>query len=307
MSRDESGRLFSKVAKFVRNPLKDRSAPDAGDSAAPTDGHDREMLKEMVEQRQRNDVVRRREFEMLRKVRLAEAASEVDAACAPSSSSPDVSDRSGGQSLTLRKIDDVEDQMSRQWEESGALSTDVPVHADAMSARRFHAYADTQPGVLPLPSVDKSLPSQPVAALFSLSGNGWTCPPHLTREGLGELTRVLGAAGPEWELDWRALTSIDSTAVAPLNMLFVHWAGISVHLKFAGEAVLLSVLAAATPVNDRNTAVVWWELRMNVLRTMHKPDSFELAALHYCLTYEVSPTLWKEPHCRYVSFDESKD
>src|SRR6478735_8193762 len=85
MPKEESGRLFSKVAKFVRNPLKDWSELDAPASASTSDSslpaqqtYSREMLKEMIERRQRNDFVRRREFDMLRKLRQREAAGARD-------------------------------------------------------------------------------------------------------------------------------------------------------------------------------------------------------------------------------------
>ena len=50
MPKEESGRLFSKVAKFVRNPLKDWSELNAtADSTLPDQAYSREMLKEMIE------------------------------------------------------------------------------------------------------------------------------------------------------------------------------------------------------------------------------------------------------------------
>ena len=62
MPKEESGRLFSKVAKFVRNPLKDWSELDApsstSDSSLPEQTYSREMLKEMIERRQRNEIGR---------------------------------------------------------------------------------------------------------------------------------------------------------------------------------------------------------------------------------------------------------
>src|SRR4051794_25793776 len=88
MAKEESGRLFSKVAKFVRNPLKDWSELDAQDSSDPAAreaGYSREALKQMIERRQRNDFVRRREFDMLRKLRQREAAGGRDPAATPSS------------------------------------------------------------------------------------------------------------------------------------------------------------------------------------------------------------------------------
>ncbi|RYY48542.1 MAG: STAS domain-containing protein, partial [Comamonadaceae bacterium] len=43
----------------------------------------------------------------------------------------------------------------------------------------------------------------------------------------------------------------------------------------------------------------WWRLRMEVLRVMHRPDEFELVALDYCVTYEVSPPSWDSARCEF--------
>jgi hypothetical protein len=120
MAKEESGRLFSKVAKFVRNPLKDWSeldAPSASDSSLPDQTYSREMLKEMIERRQRNDFVRRREFDMLRKLRQREAAAHAfDPTVTPSSFNVNSSsEKPEGRALTLKKIDEIEQQMSQQW------------------------------------------------------------------------------------------------------------------------------------------------------------------------------------------------
>ena len=431
MARDESRHLFSKVAKFVRHPLRDWSALHVQESGAPVDAYSRDMLKAMIEQRQRNDFVRRREFGMLRKLRQREAAGGSDATSLTSSFNMSSSGRSEGRALTLKKIDEIEEQMSQQWWKSKTPRaspidtqdiTDFHVNTDMMTTLRARAYADTVLTGAPPTAIDGSmlssfgpaetvpatlataggtpasrllfdasieeaaicfargddagsetvllqtiLPGSPGAdhedcwhALFdlyratgdvekfervrlryvqrfgrlgpswvslrllareallvaarpravappalSLPCDGWTCSAHLTREGLGELMRVLGAAGPVWVLDWRALISIDATAIAPLKTLFVHWSSTAVQLRFSGGATLLAVLAAATPTSDRATAVVWWELRMSVLRAMHDPDSFEFVALNYCLTYEVSPSPWEDPHCNFMSLESS--
>ena len=431
MARDESHHLFSKVANFVRHPLRDWSALNAQESVAPVDAYSRDMLKAMIERRQRNDFVRRREFGMLRKLRQREAAGVGDSTSLASSFSMSSSGRSAGRALTLKKIDEIEEQMSQQWWK-GKVSrarpvdtqnaTDFHVNTDMMTTLRARAYADTVLSGAPPTAIDGSMlslfgpaetapatlaaavgtsaprllvdasieeaaicfargddagsetvllqtilpgspgadhedcwhalfdlyratgdvekfervrlryvqrfgrlgpswvslrllareallvaarPSAAAPAALPLPGNGWTCSAHLTREGLGELMRVLGAAGPVWVLDWRALTSIDATAVAPLKTLFVHWSSTAVQLRFSGGATLLAVLAAATPTGDRATAVVWWELRMSVLRAMHDPDNFEFVALNYCLTYEVSPPPWEDPHCNFMSLESS--
>jgi len=430
MPKEESGRLFSKVAKFVRNPLKDWSELDApaaastSDSSLPAQTYSREMLKEMIERRQRNDFVRRREFDMLRKLRQREAAAHAfEATVTPSSFNLNSSSEgSDGRALTLKKIDEIEQQMSQQWwkgrgpngetlvnppPDAGA-ETLPPVHTDEllaepaghlpvpaaaeagsspaaaaggvplMSSRLAHDGAleeavirfahgdDTGAEAILLQALaSESAPAtedghdNPAAerddsrwrALFDLyraTGDAakfaaarmryaqrmrrmgpdwvsleelarsvkavtaseeaaeaaaeggaahadWTCPARLAREGLMELTRALSKAGAVWTLDWRGLHAIEPEAAAPLRVLFAHWAGSPVQLRFMGTAQLLAVLSEAAPNNERGTDDVWWQLHLAALRMMHLPDDFELVALNYCITYEVSPPAWQDP------------
>jgi len=44
-------------------------------------------------------------------------------------------------------------------------------------------------------------------------------------------------------------------------------------------------------------APLCWQLRMDALRIMRLQDAFELVALDYCVTFEVSPPSWQEPRC----------
>ncbi|MGJ7566500.1 STAS domain-containing protein [Variovorax sp. GB1R11] len=437
MAKEESGRLFSKVAKFVRNPLKDWSeldAPAASDSSLPDQTYSREMLKEMIERRQRNDFVRRREFDMLRKLRQREAASHAsDATVTPSSFNVNSSsEKLEGRALTLKKIDEIEEQMSQQWwkgrgpngeplvrppPDAGA-ETLPPVHADepageelrrpAAAAAPMAQSAVPPPAAQPQVDAQVSVPAEmpltsshlahdgaleeavirfahgddtgaeaillqalasdsappgeadhgPAAeldddrwrALFDLyratgdaakfaaarmryaqrmrrmgpdwvsledlarsvkavtaseeaaeaSAEGgahadWASPARLARDGLVELTRALSKAGSVWTLDWRGLAGIEIEAAAPLRVLFNHWADSPVQLRFMGSPQLLAVLSEAAPNNQRGTDDVWWQLHLAALRLMHLPDDFELVALNYCITYEVSPPSWQDP------------
>lgn len=421
MGKEDSGRLLSKVAKFVRNPLKDWSELDAQESVPADNGYSREMLKEMIERRQRNDFVRRREFDMLRKLRQREAAGGTpEGAAAVSSFNLSTSGKSEGRALTLKKIDEIEEQMSQQWWKGRGQGGDVPGAATAPAApeaaptseeaqadRRARAYADTEPGVSPpaqhaaaamamgpregghptsledaairfaqsddagaeVVLLQMTAPDSPQGehnevwralldfyratgdaekfgaastryaqrlkrpgpewvSLRSLardaqagfdalpaeqasspapehrSSADWRCPALLMREGLAELTRALAAAGPVWHMDWRALTAIDHDAAAPLRALFNHWADSPVQLRFTGAQQLLGVLEKAAPTGDKNVDVVWWQLRMAVLRCVHEPDAYELAALNYCITFEVSPPSWIDPRGSYAALDE---
>lgn len=402
MAKEDSGRLLSKVAKFVRNPLKDWSELDADESSTLENGYSREMLKEMIERRQRNDFVRRREFDMLRKLRQREAAGGRDPAATPSSFNvSSTSGKSEGRALTLKKIDEIEEQMSQQWwkgRDPRAATAAGGASADGshMAEQHARAYADTVPGVpqggvqglqVQLPAHDGSIeeaairyahgddagaeaillqalaPDSPTAEqddtwrtlldLYRAIGDAekfvaastryaqrmkqaapewmsfralansarastagplepppvaasdadWASPPRLSRQGLIGLTRALGAAGPSWRLDWSALDAIEPDAAGPLRALFTHWADSTVQLRFRAADRLLLVLAEATPANDRGVDAVWWQLHMAALRMMHRADEFELLALNYCITYEVSPPPWEDPKGNYGSLD----
>ncbi|WP_213952935.1 MULTISPECIES: STAS domain-containing protein [unclassified Variovorax] len=403
MAKEEPGRLLSKVAKFVRNPLKDWAELDEQDAGSSDTGYSREMLKEMIERRQRNDFVRRREFDMLRKLRQREASGSREAT--PSSFSiSSTTGKTAGRALTLKKIDEIEEQMSQQWWKNRQQgSNGEPMTPAAMAAQQARAYADTEPGQAPPvagdaasgeshlprpPGIDSGLeeaairfahgddpgaeaillqtlaPEAPqadnveiwralldfyratgdfdkfsqtsmryaqrfkkpgpewislralarevqVAGAAELDSRGaggpdgadWSCPEQLTRGGLAGLTQALSGAGPVWTLEWHNLAGIHAEAAGPLRALMEHWAASPVQLRFAGAEQLLAVLAAATPTNNRNTEPVWWQLRMAILRVMNDVDGFELTALNYCITYEVSPPPWEDPAGSYAAAD----
>jgi hypothetical protein len=115
MSKDKDpgaggGGLLSRVVRFVKSPTThwsdlDRSDGDAGDSES------RLALKEMIERKRRNDFVRNREFDMLRKIRQRGAVRDEDAAGLPGSPPA----HTGERVRTLRKIDEIESQMSGRW------------------------------------------------------------------------------------------------------------------------------------------------------------------------------------------------
>jgi ABC-type transporter Mla MlaB component len=55
-----------------------------------------------------------------------------------------------------------------------------------------------------------------------------------------------------------------------------------------------------------------WKLRLDLLRLMMLQDDYELTALDFCVTYEVSPPPWRDPVCHHLfkpqlSDDETTD
>ncbi|MDA8444451.1 STAS domain-containing protein [Paracidovorax valerianellae] len=450
MSKEEtSPGLLSKMVRFVRNPTVNWTDLDSIDADRESQ-YSKQMLKEMIERKRRNDFVRRREFDQLRKLRKREALQgqrTEDPTARPSffqSSMASPDDRA----VTLKKIDEIEAQMSQQWWKS--KNTAAPSELGDMgspeskSAADARAFAPTAPASLtgalsaptavqplftgesllpgasseggaivppaqqPVPSAHASaLPAAPAvapepeefvhepdleeaairfangdhagaesgllevlaqheqddpqqqleiwmtlfdlyraigeherfdalaidyAARFSRSAPlwfsmpellglqvqaapaatglaqrefSWNAPAALAAQSVVALQASLARAAPPWTLTWSRLATIDEAAVPLLANLFTQWAEQEVQLSFFGVDALNAMLESRTQSGDSDTSPEWWRLRMAALRLMGRPDEFELVALDYCVTYEVSPPSWVSPRCSYSSDDGS--
>lgn len=433
--------LLSKVVRFVRNPTVNWTDLDSIEADRESQ-YSKQMLKEMIERKRRNDFVRRREFDQLRKLRARDALSGQrveDPAARPSffqSSLTSPDDRAG----TIKKIDEIEAQMSMQWWKSkhNAEAPTEPMGLNAPqtggtsqgeSSAGGTAFAPTAPLSL---SADLGAPAAPlfaddsmaIAAFGSATGarpaggapstvraasaaapelerfvhepdleeaairfaNGdhegaeaglqevlaqhgndapeplfeiwmtlfdlyratgqqdqfdalaidfaarfdrsaplwfsmpaqlgmvaepaadvaparrdfaWNAPPRLTLQTVAALQAALGRAASPWTLTWSRLTDIDEAAVPALATEFERWAEQKGQVVFVGTDCLQAVLEAHTQSGDRAQSPDWWRLRMAALRLMGRPDEFEMVALDYCVTYEVSPPSWQSPRCAY--------
>lgn len=489
MSKDENAGLLSKVVKFVRNPTTNWADLDQQEVDRES-SYSKQMLKEMIERKRRNDFVRKREFDMLRKMRRSEVMAGQDPAARPSFFQSSMPSKPDDRATTLKKIDEIEAQMSMQWwktkhgdsasSRSGSstnfpMSSHVPPEAigrSDTSPMRSNAYTKTEPQPLaadpektapgeiepmlgsvapesrsPSASLSPAEPApsqapQPAAVgaargatpitrpaevgmfsavtpqagpstepggttgfsaskLFAIDveefahdpeleeasirfANGddegaevglmevlgpqgsridhdetwltlfdlyratgqqerfetaaidfagrfgrsapqwysvpeavgrmhapapadgaaqplanWTSPATFGTQTLAAMSVALAKASAPWRLNWAKLNSIDEAAVEGLTRLFTQWAGQTVQLRFMGADSFEKVLKNATPSGDKGANPAWWKLRMEVLRVMHRPDEFELVALDYCVTYEVSPPSWDSARCEY--------
>src|SRR4051812_46096853 len=114
-SKEESAPgLLSKVVKFVKNPTTNWADLDAQESDRES-SYSKQMLKEMIERKRRNDFVRKREFDMLRKMRRSEVMAGQDPATRPSFFQSSMPSKPDDRATTLKKIDEIEAQMSMQW------------------------------------------------------------------------------------------------------------------------------------------------------------------------------------------------
>ena len=106
--------LLSKMVKFVRNTATswtelDNKVTDRDEVASKL------LLKEMIERKRRNDFVRKRELDMLRKTRKREAIVGQDPGGRPSFFHSSLPSKPDDRAKTIKKIDEIEAQMSMQW------------------------------------------------------------------------------------------------------------------------------------------------------------------------------------------------
>jgi ABC-type transporter Mla MlaB component len=468
MAKEETASgLLSKMVKFVRNPATSWTDLDAA-SADRDEAISKQLLKEMIERKRQNDFVRKREFEMLRKMRKREAIVGLgqDEGGRPSFFQSSLPSRPDDRASTIKKIDEIEAQMSMQWwktknnpsidpsisafpssrahdrgevtlpplqdgELPSAYRATVPaglqsaaskiapslqaqarfpIEATALSmalaasssgkaihriseSGNFPSGRDSGPSTFS-PSKISAVDAQEIVAhdaeleeaairfangddegaeaglleilapgaaraghvetwltLFDLyratgeqekfeaaalqfverfersapqwfsmpelvkllarpaskSAQGpaadWICPSTLGLQTVAALTAVMVRAPQPWRLDWSNLKTIEPAAVEALSKVFNGWGSRIVELHFVGAGQLQKVLQQATPSGNRDADQHGWQLRMQALRVMHRSDDFELAALDFCVTYEVSPPAWESARCKYRSID----
>ena len=128
----------------------------------------------------------------------------------------------------------------------------------------------------------------------------WASPPALDLPAVVALRGCLSSAVEPWRMDWRELAAIAPDAGKALADLVAAWCLKPVKLTFTGADVLDKLLRQYTPQGEKQVDLFWWQLRLDVFRILRMQDEFELAALDYCVTYEVSPPPWQDARCDYV-------
>lgn len=457
MAKDDSGGFLSKVVKFVRHPTTSWADLDTREVDRESE-YSKAALKEMIERKRRNDFVRKREFDMLRKIRSREGTPGEAQGVRPSFFQSSLPSRPDDRAMTLKKIDEIEAQMSMQWwktkgpdsavstggnpgasmqdrltsqqradlptEPAGlqsprvtsrplprmetqpattvpmALSGATPTAPDKLqgasvktglvmpvgdggapsaqgssfSASRFYALevqevaqdpeveeaairfangddAGAEQGLMDM-IIDGSPKADDMAswltifdfyratgqvapyesravdfttrfhrsppqwydmpgAVAAMTGKEasdvasanvrahWVSEVELDAYSVGTLQNVLQRAASPWVIDWSPLRSLDQKAARALLGIFTLWGDQPVELRFIGAHALRDCLRDMTPAGRRDVEQLWWELRMAALRVMNRADEFELTALDFCVTYEVSPPGWERPRCRF--------
>ncbi len=443
-----SGRLLSKVVKFITRPTTDWADLNRVDSGESQPSESSLALKEMIERKRRNDFVRKREFDMLRKLRRRQlAGGSSDSMEFSSIVSSQVSAQSDERERIGDKIDEIEKEMSRDWlgareaagdatsvtqaydktmpaalvgmgngasvgaaaaaaapeadaepsepavdataaapdteapalaepsrapdpdgelvdeaadeavigpeleevairfangdvagaetslldllSDGGALCDDVEawltlfdLYRAAGEPDKFDGAAiafvgrfgrsapqwELVPGAgsdaMPMVAGDEAVGSAPAPA-GAILGPHWAAPPTLGIQSVAALNATLARHAAPWRLDWRRIKAIEPDALPALLESLREWAEMPVRLRFSGAEQLLALLAEQSPASQRDVDPRWWEARLALLRVMNEGDEFDIVALTYCVTYEMSPPAWEDPLCEFAFMDES--
>ncbi len=141
MAKDDSnGGFLSKVAKFVRHPTTSWADLDTRTADRESE-YSKAALKEMIERKRRNDFVRKREFDALRKVRSREGTSEAGQGLRPSFFQSSLPSRPDDRAMTIKKIDEIEAQMSSGGRPRGPTPWSPAPASTALVARPWPARA----------------------------------------------------------------------------------------------------------------------------------------------------------------------
>jgi ABC-type transporter Mla MlaB component len=126
----------------------------------PGSGYSKEALKELIERKRANDFVRKREFAHLRRLRRREPVSSSEAERQTSSpGSLSVLDERN-RAATLRKINEIEAQMSRLWgEDEASAATSSSLRGAQRAPQPSLPAAGGPPSIQALPPADRSPPA----------------------------------------------------------------------------------------------------------------------------------------------------
>jgi ABC-type transporter Mla MlaB component len=139
-----------------------------------------------------------------------------------------------------------------------------------------------------------------VGGLIERTTIRWDCPPELDEVTLDRLGRFVDSASANYLLDWEALVRITPAAAVALARWVSLWCGQHLTFTFVGVEVLQTLLHRMSPSGNKSAPEQVWKLRLDLLRLLHLQDDYELVALDFCVTYEVSPPPWREPVCHHV-------
>lgn len=152
---------------------------------------------------------------------------------------------------------------------------------------------------------DRSAPAWPLqsATVASVSQAAsseqqWDCPNLIDEATVTQLGKLVCLPSITYRLNWTAAKEISIPAAASLAVLFSKWCQSNLTFHLEGEESLEQVTHNLTPSGDKTVSHQLWQLRFDALRLLNLQDDYEMAALEFCVTFELSPPTWREPVCK---------
>lgn len=286
----ESGSFLRKVARFVTNPTTDWSDLDAPPSDAGESDYAKTEIKAMIERKRRNDFVRKRELDMLRKIRRE--GLNPDAALALGGASnldPESRPQSGARSdiAVKAKIDEIELQMV------GISARPTPVTPSQAAG---------------LPTVPGGSVDLPITAPDRLN------PPTLPFvEHAPTVMEPLRAETPAYAPQAAALPIIGATLPGGIGVHVTEMA----HDPELDEAVIAfanadfdqceqCLLNLVHPGSSRHEHADTWLVLFDFYRALDLPHKFDNLAVSYAQQFGVSAPQWYSLPQRVADLIESE-
>ncbi len=269
MSKD-SGNFLRKVVRFVANPTTDWTELDAPSADAGESDYAKSEIKAMIERKRRNDFVRKRELDMLRKIRR-EGLSPDNAMALGGSSNLDSDSRpqNGTRSdiAVKAKIDEIEQQMvgapPRMATAGSGLGGSLGQDAQSTAPSALTAPAT-------LPFVDNDPPPQISQAVLDAARASLPWMPE------AEPTQWSSAFPQAVELVHDP--ELDEAVIAFANADFDQC-----------ERCLQNLI---TPGGARHEQSESWLVLLDLYRALDLPQKFDHLALAYAQHFGVSAPQW---------------
>jgi hypothetical protein len=327
----DGGGFLRKVVRFVANPATDWRDLGSRSSQPGEQDLERSELKAMIERKRRNDFVRRREFDTLRRVRREGLTPEQLAALGGSSRLDDSDVRAAEQRPrhgVKAKIDAIEQQMvgetagsattppTRRGSSFFQTSTPIPPMRETEVIR--HGAEDTSPGSeLPstavgpesLPSVPRSLapldldvddalpalPPLPAADDEAPGSAGSSPSPAVMGSGLPPLARVTPGSAGSARGGAPATPGIAPKVAVEVNEV--------VHDPELDEAVIAfanadfeqceqALVRLTRPTGPRAQHAETWLVLFDLYRATGQQQPFESLAVEYAQNFGSSAPQW---------------
>ena len=283
--------FFRKVVKFVANPATEWSDLGPSTTGARETEFAKSELKAMIERKRRNDFVRKREFDMLRKVRREGLTSEQLAALGGSSRLDDSEARMADtgakpDSGVKAKIDEIEQQMvgdnypgSQRRSPEFYNAPTQPAAMDAATGRH------TAPGALgggPRPAIEpmllrdaEAVPTPLPNPAPAVMGPGMS---PLSREAINAATADFGNALAVEVNEVAHDPDLDEAVIAFANADF--------------ELCEQSLAALTSPSGPRAQHAETWLVLFDLYRAIGQHQKFEGLALDYAQQFGWSAPQW---------------